>query len=358
MPQHPKIAGLSDKAFRLYIAGLCYASEYLTDGTIPLAAARRLDGWSPRTVAELRAAGLWSEHPDGSLQVQNYLRWQRSRAQVEHQRALKAERQGRWRQGGGHAADGHSDGNVDPHVDASTDASRDAHVDAAPKQQHLQSRSKADTRAAATASSTTRSESHDERPGWVEAYRTAWNSRLPHPPFPLATDRDVREATARFTPETFTSIVQLTGTSFWVVKSDGKPISLRNLLDEPIKLERLLNLNYAGSNVSWSCASCGVAHPALDNCPAECEDCHQRHAQDPPCRDRRLRLEREAAEVERLALETANRAQLEQDALVAGVSVEELRSRCEAADKASRKEMFTRLKAQLIGQPGAMERAS
>jgi hypothetical protein len=288
MPQHPKIAGLSDKAFRLYIAGLCYASEYLTDGAIPVAAARRLDGWTTRAVAELQMADLWSEHPDGSLHVRNYLRWQRSREQVEHQRAKKAERQGRWRNG-----DGHPHGHVDARVDASTGASRDAGVDAAPKQQHLQSNSKADPKAAAAASSMTDSESHEERPEWFEAYRAAWNTRLPHPPFPLASDRDVRDATARFTPETFTSIVELAGSSFWLTKTGGKPISLRRLLDEPTKLERLLNLDYAGSGISWSCASCEVAHPALDNCPPICEDCQHRHVESFACVARQLREQRE-----------------------------------------------------------------
>ena len=33
-PNHPKVVGLSDQAFRLYISGLCYASHYLTDGLI------------------------------------------------------------------------------------------------------------------------------------------------------------------------------------------------------------------------------------------------------------------------------------------------------------------------------------
>ena len=36
-PRHPKIAGLSDRAFRAWVNSLCYASEFLTNGALPVA---------------------------------------------------------------------------------------------------------------------------------------------------------------------------------------------------------------------------------------------------------------------------------------------------------------------------------
>jgi hypothetical protein len=83
VPRHPKIAGLSHRAFRYWINGLCYASEFLTDGslprvfqeTVPLQAAR-----------ELLATGLWIRRADGSLLIHDYLEHQRSRDQVARER--------------------------------------------------------------------------------------------------------------------------------------------------------------------------------------------------------------------------------------------------------------------------------
>lgn len=83
VPRHPKIAGLSHRAFRYWINGLCYASEFLTDGslprvfqeTVPLQAAR-----------ELLATGLWIRRADGSVLIHDYLEHQRSRDQVARER--------------------------------------------------------------------------------------------------------------------------------------------------------------------------------------------------------------------------------------------------------------------------------
>lgn len=86
-PTDPKILGLSDRGFRLYIAGLCYCARHLTDGHIPDAAIvsfacrRRAE-----VVRELCSAGLWEEAPDGGWDVHNYLLYQRSKDQVETER--------------------------------------------------------------------------------------------------------------------------------------------------------------------------------------------------------------------------------------------------------------------------------
>jgi hypothetical protein len=59
LPNNPKILPLSDKAFRLYIEGLCYANQYLTDGFLAQAVINRLD--SGNACQELLDAGLWIE---------------------------------------------------------------------------------------------------------------------------------------------------------------------------------------------------------------------------------------------------------------------------------------------------------
>ncbi len=96
--EHPKFVGLSDKALALWLKGLAYCSRHLTDGHIPKAVLRRLDG-TPKAAKELVAAGLWEEwadYPDEYL-VHNYLVHQRSRQTVEAQRSAGAARAARHR---------------------------------------------------------------------------------------------------------------------------------------------------------------------------------------------------------------------------------------------------------------------
>ena len=58
LPGHPKIEGLSDKAFRALITHWCYCGQYRTDGIVT---ARKWKEWPPRVRDELLAAGL--AHP-------------------------------------------------------------------------------------------------------------------------------------------------------------------------------------------------------------------------------------------------------------------------------------------------------
>ena len=87
--RHPKLLRLSDAAFRLWVAGLLYCQEHLTDGLIPrfcpccMRHTRRL-------VDELTAARLWHESPKG-FEVHDYLEWNDSRQVVEGRRR-------RWRE--------------------------------------------------------------------------------------------------------------------------------------------------------------------------------------------------------------------------------------------------------------------
>lgn len=77
MPDHPKIAALSNGAFRTWVEALCYANRYLTDGQIPetaVPASRR------RYIRQLLDTGLWSKNGDGTYAIHDYLEYQPSRA--------------------------------------------------------------------------------------------------------------------------------------------------------------------------------------------------------------------------------------------------------------------------------------
>jgi hypothetical protein len=88
MPDHPKIELLSDRAFRLLIEGWCYCSKHLTDGVI--------DGriWARRGDADARAelvdAGLVEADEAGSVTFHDYVKHQRTRADVEERTAKKS----------------------------------------------------------------------------------------------------------------------------------------------------------------------------------------------------------------------------------------------------------------------------
>lgn len=80
MPENPKIAGLTDAAFRLYIEALCWCSRQETDGDIPQAMMRRLG--RPKTITELVTTGLLIHHDNGSYAIHDYLEHQRSREEI------------------------------------------------------------------------------------------------------------------------------------------------------------------------------------------------------------------------------------------------------------------------------------
>lgn len=80
---HPKLVGLNDKAFRLWIWGLSYSQQHLTDGYLPfIAVPRRLI----RAVEDLKRERLW-EAGDGGYWVHDYLDWNDSREVVLAKRA-------------------------------------------------------------------------------------------------------------------------------------------------------------------------------------------------------------------------------------------------------------------------------
>ena len=95
MPSNPKIASLSDRAFRLYVTGLCYAGKHLTDGFIPAPLRRTLGTeMASKLASKLLDKGLWIK-VEGGYQIHDYLKHQTSKAQAEIEKEnnrLRAER--------------------------------------------------------------------------------------------------------------------------------------------------------------------------------------------------------------------------------------------------------------------------
>jgi hypothetical protein len=85
--EHPKIAGLSDAAFRQFVTAIAYSSRNLTDGLVP----RGVTWVRKAATDELIAMGLW-EPMERGWQVHDYLDHQRSAATVQEQRAKARER--------------------------------------------------------------------------------------------------------------------------------------------------------------------------------------------------------------------------------------------------------------------------
>jgi len=97
MPSCPKIAALSDAAFRAHIIGLCYCGRWLTDGFIPTTEA------PPKVLLdELLAKPRIGESPweetDGGYEIHDYLVYNPSREKVLAEREAKASRQAEWRE--------------------------------------------------------------------------------------------------------------------------------------------------------------------------------------------------------------------------------------------------------------------
>jgi hypothetical protein len=95
---HPKIEGLSDGAFRLHVAAMCYAAKFLTDGAIPAVRVSRLaPRYRPALLKELLKAGLWVEH-DQDYKIHDYLQWNKPRTWWQKERSAAAERQRKHRE--------------------------------------------------------------------------------------------------------------------------------------------------------------------------------------------------------------------------------------------------------------------
>ena len=72
-PEHQKVDGLSDGAFRLHVAALCHAGRNLTDGFIGSERVSRLvPRFRKQHVAELVASCLWHD-TEGGWVIHDYL---------------------------------------------------------------------------------------------------------------------------------------------------------------------------------------------------------------------------------------------------------------------------------------------
>ena len=91
-PDHPKVIGLSDGAFRLHTSGIIYCSRYKTDGLIPKQQVSKLvPNYRAAHLKELTRGPkpLWTT--DGThYYIHDYLQWNRSKAEVEANKATKS----------------------------------------------------------------------------------------------------------------------------------------------------------------------------------------------------------------------------------------------------------------------------
>jgi hypothetical protein len=114
---HPKVVGLSDRAFRLHVTAICWSAALETDGAVPRAMLAVLRG-TPAAARELEAAGLW-EQTAGGWCIHDFLEYNPSRSDLEERRerrsaANRENARRRWQQdaSGSHAdADATSDAN-------------------------------------------------------------------------------------------------------------------------------------------------------------------------------------------------------------------------------------------------------
>jgi hypothetical protein len=101
---HPKVLAAGPLAGFLYVAGLCYANRFLTDGFIPLEQVTRLlpkNGHGSAQLSDrLCKAGLWqsaTRNDVSGFQIHDFLKYQPSKRRVLRDRKHTAKRQAKWR---------------------------------------------------------------------------------------------------------------------------------------------------------------------------------------------------------------------------------------------------------------------
>lgn len=92
-PRNPKVTRAGDRAAWLYVCGLCYCAEHLTDGVIPGYEVARLTMLrKPEQEAErLVDVGLW-EHRGDDFVVADYDKWNEPAHRVKERRAADRQR--------------------------------------------------------------------------------------------------------------------------------------------------------------------------------------------------------------------------------------------------------------------------
>lgn len=147
---HPKVLAAGTAAVGLYVRCGSWSAQQMSNGIVPKAIAKMYG--TPRMIRALIDVGLWHEKGHGctfcpqldanSYAIHEFLAYNLSRSQVLSERANKAERQKRWRDGqkknqqvsGFQESDAADDvdGRVDASTNGATQPSRDASRDAAP----------------------------------------------------------------------------------------------------------------------------------------------------------------------------------------------------------------------------------
>lgn len=85
---HPKVLRLNDRAFRLWVWGLTYAQQHLTDGWLPALA---IPGVLTKGIKDVIAVNLWATIDTG-YQIHDYLDWNDSRETVTKKRTEAKDR--------------------------------------------------------------------------------------------------------------------------------------------------------------------------------------------------------------------------------------------------------------------------
>ena len=103
-PEHRKVAGLSDAAFRLHFSGIAYCSRQLTDGLIEADAIPALvRKYRPTALTELVERGLWKPIAIGGgkpavYEIHDYLQWNDSREVVLARKEKASAKAKAWRE--------------------------------------------------------------------------------------------------------------------------------------------------------------------------------------------------------------------------------------------------------------------
>lgn len=101
--EHPRIIGLSAKAFRLHVSSICLAARKLTDGHVSQRDTKLLHavaGTNKRHTEELVEAGVWETNGDGGYVIRDYLDYNPPAEQVKERRKAERERLRKIRAGG------------------------------------------------------------------------------------------------------------------------------------------------------------------------------------------------------------------------------------------------------------------
>lgn len=117
----PKHTPLSDAAFRLWVHGLCWSKEHLTDGFIPAAVLPSLHRRAEKLVGELLVTVMPGRSPlwravEGGYAIHDYAEWQETKSRVQDRRRTWREKKAGQR--GMSPRDTHGESRLDSKLDS------------------------------------------------------------------------------------------------------------------------------------------------------------------------------------------------------------------------------------------------